>query len=68
MWLTGASLFSVETEGTSRICNVQISSQESRLGVVEDVGICVSKSVQRGHRIYRLHQHAHEVRIKAILR
>lgn len=62
--LTRGLFSSVEVEGASRICHVQISSQESRLGMVKDVGIRVFKSIQRGRRIYRLHKHARKVRMQ----
>jgi len=57
-------LSSIEIERAGRICNVQISSQESRLGVVEDVCIRVPESLQRGGRIYRLHKHTRKVRMR----
>lgn len=36
--------------------------------MVEDVGICIFKSVQRGRRIHRLHKYACKVRIKLHLK
>lgn len=63
--LTRSLFSSVEVEGAGRICHVQISSQEPRLGVVKDVGIRVFKSIQRGRRIYCLHKLSRKVKIQS---